>query len=175
MCVNNLIHHSLSFHDLDIHIFFHPQLYLDGPFGEGHQEWIDFEVSVLVGGGIGITPFTSILKDLVFKSSMKSKILCKKVSLPAAFLFVHEAHSLNDLFLSFLSLTCVDSLKVYFIWVTRTQRQFEWVSDIIREVEEMDTQELVSVHTYITQVAEKFDLRTTMLVRSAVHFCKCRE
>lgn len=57
--------------------------------------------------------------------------------------------------------------KVYFIWVTRTQRQFEWVSDIIREVEEMDTQELVSVHTYITQVAEKFDLRTTMLVRSA--------
>lgn len=49
--------------------------------------------------------------------------------------------------------------------MTRTQRQFEWVSDIIREVEEMDTQELVSVHTYITQVAEKFDLRTTMLVR----------
>lgn len=54
--------------------------------------------------------------------------------------------------------------KVYFIWVTRTQRQFEWLSDIIREVEELDTQELVSVHTYITQVAEKFDLRTTMLV-----------
>lgn len=56
-------------------------------------------------------------------------------------------------------------MKVYFIWVTRTQRQFEWVFDIIREVEEMDTDELVSVHTYITQVAEKFDLRTTMLVR----------
>lgn len=55
-------------------------------------------------------------------------------------------------------------MKVYFIWVTRTQRQFEWVSDIIREVEEMDTKELISVHTYITQVAEKFDLRTTMLV-----------
>uniref|UniRef100_A0A3Q3BIC3 NAD(P)H oxidase (H2O2-forming) n=1 Tax=Kryptolebias marmoratus TaxID=37003 RepID=A0A3Q3BIC3_KRYMA len=110
----------------------YPKLYLDGPFGEGHQEWIDFEVSVLVGGGIGVTPFASILKDLVFKSSVKSKVLCK---------------------------------KVYFIWVTRTQRQFEWVSDIIREVEEMDTEELVSVHTYITQVAEKFDLRTTMLVR----------
>uniref|UniRef100_A0A3B5MCU6 NAD(P)H oxidase (H2O2-forming) n=1 Tax=Xiphophorus couchianus TaxID=32473 RepID=A0A3B5MCU6_9TELE len=114
----------------------YPKLYLDGPFGEGHQEWNDFEVSVLVGGGIGVTPFTSILKDLVFKSSIKSKILCK---------------------------------KVYFIWVTRTQRQFEWVSDIIREVEEMDTQELVSVHTYITQVAEKFDLRTTMLVRLTQH------
>ncbi|XP_028307207.1 dual oxidase 1 [Gouania willdenowi] len=117
----------------------YPKLYLDGPFGEGHQEWIDFEVSVLVGGGIGVTPFASILKDLVFKSSVKSKIQCK---------------------------------KVYFIWVTRTQRQFEWVSDIIREVEELDTQELVSVHTYITQVAEKFDLRTTMLYVCERHFQK---
>uniref|UniRef100_A0A3B4WR07 NAD(P)H oxidase (H2O2-forming) n=1 Tax=Seriola lalandi dorsalis TaxID=1841481 RepID=A0A3B4WR07_SERLL len=117
----------------------YPKLYLDGPFGEGHQEWIDFEVSVLVGGGIGVTPFASILKDLVFKSSVKSKIQCK---------------------------------KVYFIWVTRTQRQFEWVSDIIREVEEMDTLELVSVHTYITQVAEKFDLRTTMLYVCERHFQK---
>ncbi|XP_075998434.1 dual oxidase 1 [Genypterus blacodes] len=117
----------------------YPKLYLDGPFGEGHQEWIDFEASVLVGGGIGVTPFVSILKDLVFKSSVKSKIQCQ---------------------------------KVYFIWVTRTQRQFEWVSDIIREVEEMDTQELVSVHTYITQVAEKFDLRTTMLYVCERHFQK---
>ncbi|KAM3608924.1 uncharacterized protein V6R79_006848 [Siganus canaliculatus] len=117
----------------------YPKLYLDGPFGEGHQEWIDFDVSVLVGGGIGVTPFASILKDLVFKSSIKSKIHCK---------------------------------KVYFIWVTRTQRQFEWVADIIREVEEMDTQELVSVHTYITQVAEKFDLRTTMLYVCERHFQK---
>lgn len=56
--------------------------------------------------------------------------------------------------------------------MTRTQRQFEWVSDIIREVEEMDTQELVSVHTYITQVAEKFDLRTTMLVRDFSLLCQ---
>lgn len=72
--------------------------------------------------------------------------------------------------LEVLLLTAMCRLKVYFIWVTRTQRQFEWMSDIIREVEEMDTLELVSVHTYITQVAEKFDLRTTMLVRSASTF-----
>lgn len=67
------------FQNTYIHILFHAKLYLDGPFGEGHQEWIDFEVSVLVGGGIGVTPFASILKDLVFKSSIKSKIQCKKV------------------------------------------------------------------------------------------------
>lgn len=63
------------------HFSFSWQLYLDGPFGEGHQEWHKFEVSVLVGGGIGVTPFASILKDLVFKSSMGSQMLCKKVSI----------------------------------------------------------------------------------------------
>ncbi|NXT94227.1 DUOX2 oxidase, partial [Anhinga rufa] len=116
-----------------------PKLYLDGPFGEGHQEWNKFEVSVLVGGGIGVTPFASILKDLVFKSSISSKLLCK---------------------------------KIYFIWVTRTQRQFEWMADIIREVEEADRNDLVSVHIYITQLAEKFDLRTTMLYICERHFQK---
>ncbi|XP_011920592.1 PREDICTED: dual oxidase 2 isoform X2 [Cercocebus atys] len=117
----------------------YPKLYLDGPFGEGHQEWHKFEVSVLVGGGIGVTPFASILKDLVFKSSLGSQMLCK---------------------------------KIYFIWVTRTQRQFEWLADIIREVEENDHQDLVSVHIYITQLAEKFDLRTTMLYICERHFQK---
>ncbi|XP_052039385.1 dual oxidase 1 [Apodemus sylvaticus] len=117
----------------------YPKLYLDGPFGEGHQEWHKFEVSVLVGGGIGVTPFASILKDLVFKSSVSCQVFCK---------------------------------KIYFIWVTRTQRQFEWLADIIREVEENDSRDLVSVHIYITQLAEKFDLRTTMLYICERHFQK---
>ncbi|XP_056428532.1 dual oxidase 1-like [Hyla sarda] len=117
----------------------YPKIYLDGPFGEGHQEWNKYEVSVLVGGGIGVTPFASILKDLVFKSSVKSKITCK---------------------------------RVYFIWVTRTQRQFEWLAEIIKEVEENDEHNLVSVHIYITQFAEKFDLRTTMLYICERHFQK---
>ncbi|CAH2273697.1 dual oxidase 2-like [Pelobates cultripes] len=117
----------------------YPKLYLDGPFGEGHQEWNKFEVSVLVGGGIGVTPFASILKDLVFKSSINSRIYCK---------------------------------KVYFIWVTRTQKQFEWLTDIIREVEENDKNNLLSVHIYITQLAEKFDFRTTMLYICERHFQK---
>jgi dual oxidase len=55
------------------------QLYLDGPFGEGHQDWYRYEVSVLVGGGIGVTPFASILKDIAHKGTLKSTFACKKV------------------------------------------------------------------------------------------------
>ncbi|KAI8507935.1 hypothetical protein Bbelb_141750 [Branchiostoma belcheri] len=107
-----------------------PMVYVDGPYGEGHQDWYKFPVAVLIGGGIGVTPFAAILKDIVHKSEMGAKFVCK---------------------------------KIYFLWVTRTQQQFEWLTDIIREVEEKDKNDLVSVHIFITQFYQKFDLRTTML------------
>ncbi|KAK6179799.1 hypothetical protein SNE40_012075 [Patella caerulea] len=116
-----------------------PKLYLDGPFGEGHQDWYRYPVAVLVGGGIGVTPFASILKDLVSKSRMKVKFPCQ---------------------------------KVYFLWVTRTQKSFEWMTDIIREVEGGDINGLVSVHIFITQFQQKFDFRTTMLYICERHFQK---
>ena len=55
------------------------QVYLDGPYGEGHQDWYQFEVAVLVGGGIGVTPFASILKDIAHRSQQGQKLTCKKV------------------------------------------------------------------------------------------------
>lgn len=115
----------------------YPKIYLDGPFGGGHQDWFRFEVSVLVGGGIGVTPFASILKDIAHRASARGRVACK---------------------------------KVYFIWVTRTQKHFEWMTDIIRQVEESDGRGLVSVHIFITQFYHKFDLRTTMLYICERHF-----
>ncbi|XP_070539712.1 dual oxidase 1-like isoform X2 [Ptychodera flava] len=108
----------------------YPKLYLDGPFGEGHQDWNKYEVSVLIGAGIGVTPFASILKDVVHQSKTSAQFLCK---------------------------------KVYFFWVTRTQRQFEWMMDILRNIERDDESNLVDTHIFITQFYQKFDLRTTML------------
>lgn len=55
------------------------QIHLDGPYGAGHQDWHQFDVAVLVGGGIGVTPFASVLKDIVFRSNMKHSTACKKV------------------------------------------------------------------------------------------------
>ena len=56
-------------------------MYIDGPYGAGQQDWYKYDVSVLVGGGIGVTPYASILKDFVFMSSIKNmfKIKCRKV------------------------------------------------------------------------------------------------
>ncbi|XP_076465945.1 dual oxidase 1-like [Babylonia areolata] len=117
----------------------YPKLYLDGPFGEGHQDWYSCDVAVLVGGGIGVTPFASILKDIAFRARTAALIHCQ---------------------------------KVYFLWVTRTQKSFEWMTDVIREVEQTDTSDVVSTHIFVTQFRHKFDLRTTMLYICERHFQK---
>ena len=106
-----------------------------GPFGGGNQDWYKFEIAVMVGGGIGVTPYASILNDLVFGTSTNrySGVACK---------------------------------KVYFLWICPSHRYFEWFIDVLREVEEKDKTNVLEMHIFITQFFHKFDLRTTMLVRS---------
>jgi len=50
------------------------------------------------------------------------------------------------------------------MWITRDQKQYEWLTDIIRDVEAKDTKLVLNTHIFITQLPHKFDLRTTMLV-----------
>ncbi|XP_012281785.1 dual oxidase 2 isoform X2 [Orussus abietinus] len=114
-----------------------PTIHVDGPYGEGHQNWNKYDIAIMVGGGIGVTPFASILKDIVFKANQNLTLGCK---------------------------------KVYFLWITRTQKQFEWMVDILRDLEKSDVKNVVSVHIFITQFYEKFDLRTILLYICERHF-----
>ncbi|KAM4662246.1 NADPH oxidase 1 [Discoglossus pictus] len=44
-----------------------PSLSVDGPFGTASEDVFQYEVSMLVGAGIGVTPFASILKSIWYK------------------------------------------------------------------------------------------------------------
>ena len=44
-----------------------PRVYVDGPFGSASEDVFKFEVAILVGGGIGVTPFASILKSIWYR------------------------------------------------------------------------------------------------------------
>lgn len=44
-----------------------PKLGVDGPFGTASEDVFDYEVAMLVGAGIGVTPFASILKSIWYK------------------------------------------------------------------------------------------------------------
>ncbi|XP_055479228.1 NADPH oxidase 4 [Psammomys obesus] len=43
----------------------YPKVYVDGPFGSPFEESLNYEVSFCVAGGIGATPFASILNTLL--------------------------------------------------------------------------------------------------------------
>ena len=63
-----------------------PKIRLQGPFGGGNQDWYKYEVAVMIGAGIGVTPYASILNDLVFGTSTNrySGVACKKVAKTAS-------------------------------------------------------------------------------------------
>ena len=42
-----------------------PRLFVDGPYGAPAQDYRNYDVLLLVGLGIGATPFISILRDLI--------------------------------------------------------------------------------------------------------------
>ncbi len=44
-----------------------PRVYVDGPFGSASEDVFKFETAVLVGAGIGVTPFASILKSIWYR------------------------------------------------------------------------------------------------------------
>ncbi|XP_076148332.1 NADPH oxidase 1 [Alosa pseudoharengus] len=44
-----------------------PKMGVDGPFGTASEDVFDYEVAMLVGAGIGVTPFASIMKSIWYK------------------------------------------------------------------------------------------------------------
>eukprot|EP00835_Amoeboradix_gromovi_P005525 NODE_527_length_7199_cov_0.216197.p2 type:complete len:625 gc:universal NODE_527_length_7199_cov_0.216197:209-2083(+) len=57
-----------------------PDLYVDGPFGTSSNDVFNFEIALLCGSGIGITPFSSIIKELYIRYK-EERIHFKKVYL----------------------------------------------------------------------------------------------
>ncbi|KAJ3089548.1 hypothetical protein HK102_006141, partial [Quaeritorhiza haematococci] len=44
-----------------------PFVMIDGPYGSASEDWDDYDVDILVGAGIGVTPFASILKTIWYR------------------------------------------------------------------------------------------------------------
>lgn len=49
-----------------------PRVYVDGPFGSASEDVFKHETAVLVGAGIGVTPFASILKSIWYRMNSSS-------------------------------------------------------------------------------------------------------
>ncbi|PVV03257.1 hypothetical protein BB560_002277 [Smittium megazygosporum] len=58
---------------LKINKFSLPKLIIDGPFGSASEEVFCHDVAILVGAGIGVTPFASILKSIWYRYNVPGK------------------------------------------------------------------------------------------------------
>jgi NADPH oxidase 5 len=89
---------------------------IDGPFGTPSRSIFGARYAVLIGAGIGVTPFASVLESMVSQA------------------YAGE----NQL------------EKLYFFWLNRDSRSFEWFAELLMRVEEMDHRKLVDIQICMT-------------------------
>ncbi|KAK3164487.1 hypothetical protein QOZ80_1AG0019560 [Eleusine coracana subsp. coracana] len=130
-----------------------PKVFIDGPYGAPAQNYRKYDILLLIGLGIGATPFISILKDLL--NNIKSN---------------EELQSMHDAELG-CSFKTTGPGRAYFYWVTREQGSFEWFKGVMNDVAESDRDNVIEMHNYLTSVYEEGDARSALIamVQSLQH------
>ncbi|KAJ4708846.1 putative Respiratory burst oxidase [Melia azedarach] len=141
-----------------------PKLFVDGPYGAPAQDYSNYDVLLLVGLGIGATPFISILRDLLNTTREEQMDSNTDTS---------RSESLNSYTSSNMtpgssSLTggkkrSQRTRNAYFYWVTREPGSFEWFKGVMDQVAEMDLKGQIELHNYLTSVYEEGDARSTLI------------
>ncbi|KAJ6695378.1 putative proteinDPH OXIDASE [Salix koriyanagi] len=141
-----------------------PKLLIDGPYGAPAQDYRNYDVLLLVGLGIGATPFISILKDLL-NSIVKMEEQADSVSDMSRTSDLsngsNDTPSSNKV--SPKRRKALRTTNAYFYWVTREQGSFDWFKGVMNEVAELDQRGVIEMHNYLTSVYEEGDARSTLI------------
>ncbi|XP_075202197.1 NADPH oxidase 5 isoform X3 [Anomaloglossus baeobatrachus] len=122
--------------------------YIDGPFGTPSRRIFTSDHAVLIGAGIGITPFASILQSIMYRYRMR------KQNCPNCMYSWCETLKDNDMKLR----------KVDFIWINRDQKFFEWFVSLLTKLELDQADEepegrFLEMHMYMTSALGKNDMK----------------
>lgn len=109
-------------------------LRIDGPFGAASEEVFDYKTVMLVGAGIGVTPFASILKHI-------KNVLQKQGN--------YNGRQ-----------TPID--KVYFYWICRDKNSFEWFSKMLAQLEGENVNNFLEINIYLTGGLNPDEVRDVM-------------
>uniref|UniRef100_A0A0K8WML5 Respiratory burst oxidase A-like protein n=1 Tax=Acacia koa TaxID=468172 RepID=A0A0K8WML5_ACAKO len=139
-----------------------PKLKIDGPYGAPAQDYRKYDVLLLVGLGIGATPFISILKDLL-NNIIKMEEMADSVSdvSRGSDQSLGGADSLNKI--SPKRKKTLKTTNAYFYWVTREQGSFDWFKGVMNEVADLDQRGVIEMHNYLTSVYEEGDARSALI------------
>ena len=128
-------------------------VYIHGPFGAPASHIFRAQHAVLIGAGIGITPFASILQSIMHRY-WKAKASCPKC--------MYEWT--GDFSASLCSLRKVD-----FFWINRDQKSFEWFVNLLSQLEIEQAEQggamekFLDLHMYITSALQKNDMKAVGL------------
>ncbi|XP_031253692.1 respiratory burst oxidase homolog protein A-like [Pistacia vera] len=115
-----------------------PKIYIDGPYGAASQDYIKYDIVILIGLGIGATPFISILKDI--------------------------ANGLQNTQLDQVCSSQKGPLKAYLYWVTREQSSFDWFRDIMKEISKPNLkQSVIEIHNFLTSIYQEGNVRSALI------------
>eukprot|EP00756_Hemistasia_phaeocysticola_P002150 Hpha_TRINITY_DN11481_c0_g1::TRINITY_DN11481_c0_g1_i1::g.137554::m.137554/K13447/RBOH; respiratory burst oxidase len=103
--------------DLGAEMLSWPKVRVDGPFGAPAQHFARCPVAILVGAGIGMTPFISILRDFVHRAKAAKCRGCGAVDFERADFPVKRA---------------------YFFFITRDVDELQWVREAVENIAEVD-------------------------------------
>ncbi len=119
---------------------------INGPYSSCARYVFNCKHVVLIGGGIGITPYASILSSLMAQFRA-SRIVCKHCQS----INYHQKGLVENRRLK----------KVDFIWVNRDQKNFEWFLNLLRQFEQeqeyylasnSDEKRFLDIHLYFTEI-----------------------
>ncbi|KAJ7952239.1 Respiratory burst oxidase protein like [Quillaja saponaria] len=142
-----------------------PKLLIDGPYGAPAQDYRKYDVLLLVGLGIGATPFISIQKDLL-NNIVKMEEQADSISDFSRASDKSVGSNADSPSLSKVSPRRKKTLKTtnaYFYWVTREQGSFDWFKGVMNEVAELDQRGVIEMHNYLTSVYEEGDARSALI------------
>jgi len=112
-----------------------PRVMVDGPFGSASEDFLNYETVLLVGAGIGVTPFASILKSIWYRMNNFNSSKPTRLS------------------------------KVYFTWVIADFGAAEWFHSLLHAIEEQDTQNRIEINIYLTLKKMKEDDMNNIIVQ----------
>ncbi|KAL3652735.1 hypothetical protein CASFOL_002416 [Castilleja foliolosa] len=141
-----------------------PKLLIDGPYGAPAQDYRKYDVLLLVGLGIGATPFISILKDLLNNIVKMEEQADSTSDLSRnSDQSVGSYDSSSHMRVSPKQKKTLRTTNAYFYWVTREQGSFDWFKGVMNEVAELDQRGVIEMHNYLTSVYEEGDARSALI------------
>lgn len=118
---------------------------------------------MLVGAGIGVTPFASILKTSKYCDFAVEQIVVANRTATVWYRLNNLSNVEKRTRLS----------KVYFTWVIRDFGTAEWFHSLLHAIEEQDMENKIEISIYLTAKIREDDMNNIMVCR--LRYCLFRQ